>query len=336
MDGTRRNVMAGGLAMSAVGAARAKAADLSPPAPTPAIAELVGEYGAPDSILTVYEAGGRLMADGRGLKATILTPAGKDRYAGPGAELGVTRAGNGTVTGVSLSKQELPRRDFGAEIQARIRAGVHAEAAAALRTQALAATPPTEPPPARAADLVDLTKVDPAIKLDIRYAGSDNFMGFPLYERAAAYMQRPAAEAVGRTLNRLKPQGFGLLIHDAYRPWFVTKMFWEATPPEGRIFVADPSQGSRHNRGCAVDLTLYSLADGKPVEMTGRYDEMSQRSYPAYVGGTSRQRWHREVLRAAMEAEGFAVYPQEWWHFDYKDWAQYGIGTATFTELASR
>lgn len=336
MDGTRRELMAGGIAMSAVGATSVRPAGKAPPPPPPAIAELVGDYGTPDNILTVYEADGGLMADGRGLKAVALKAAGRDRYLGADTELTVARAANGAVNGVFLARQGLPRRDFGAEVQAKIRAGVHPAAAAALRAQALAATPPKEPPPARPADLVDLTKVDPAIKLDIRYAGSDNFMGFPLYERAAAYMQRPAAEAVGAALKRLKPQGFGLLIHDAYRPWFVTKMFWEATPPEGRIFVADPAQGSRHNRGCAVDLTLYSLADSKPVEMTGRYDEMSQRSYPAYVGGTSRQRWHREVLRAAMEAEGFTVYPQEWWHFDYKDWAQYGIGTATFTELAAR
>jgi D-alanyl-D-alanine dipeptidase len=125
------------------------------------------------------------------------------------------------------------------------------------------------------------------------------------------------------------------LIHDAYRPWFVTKMFWDATPPEDHVFVADPAEGSKHNRGCAVDLTLYDLKTGKPVEMTGRYDEMSTRSYADFVGGTSRQRALRQILRTAMEAEGFTVYPQEWWHFDYKDWPQYGIGTATFTELAA-
>ena len=54
-------------------------------------------------------------------------------------------------------------------------------------------------------------------------------------------------------------QGYGLLIFDAYRPWYVTKIFWDATPPDKHQFVADPAQGSRHNRGCAVDLTLYDL-----------------------------------------------------------------------------
>jgi D-alanyl-D-alanine dipeptidase len=129
--------------------------------------------------------------------------------------------------------------------------------------------------------------------------------------------------------------GFGLLIHDAYRPWYVTKIFWEATPDDKKIFVADPSQGSRHNRGCAVDLTLYELATGKPIEMVGVYDEMSERSYPGYSGGTSLQRWHRELLRHVMEEEGFDVYQFEWWHFDYKDWRKYPILNITFDQLSA-
>jgi len=112
-------------------------------------------------------------------------------------------------------------------------------------------------------------------------------------------------------------------------------MFWEATPEKDRIFVADPAQGSRHNRGCAVDLTLYKLSTGKTVKMVGGYDEMSDRSYPDYLGGTSLQRWHRELLRQAMEAEGFTVYEAEGWHFDYKDWRKYPILKLTFEEIAA-
>jgi serine beta-lactamase-like protein LACTB len=100
--------------------------------------------------------------------------------------------------------------------------------------------------------------------------------------------------------------------------------------------VANPAHGSRHNRGCAVDLTLYDRKTGKAVEMVSGYDEMSDRSYPDYVGGTSRQRWHRELLRRSMEAEGFTVYEAEWWHFDYKDWQKYPIGNQTFEELAAK
>jgi len=204
----------------------------------------------------------------------------------------------------------------------------------ALRARALAATPPVETADHKPADLVDLTTLDLRIRLDIRYAGSDNFMGLKLYERPAAYLQRPAAQALARAAKALEAQGYGLLIHDAYRPWFVTWMFWEATPPEDHMFVADPAKGSRHNRGCAVDLTLYDLKTGKPVEMPGRYDEMSARSYADFVGGTTRQRALRAILREAMVAQGFEVYPEEWWHFDYGDWRSYGIGTRTFSELA--
>jgi D-alanyl-D-alanine dipeptidase len=255
-------------------------------------------------------------------------------YRSPVGDLVFDRDPRGVAQAATLNGQRLARRDFGAEVQAQIRAGVHADPAR-VRAAALAATPPIETTPHRAAELVDLATIDPGIRFDIRYATSNNFMGFPLYERAGAYLQRPAAEAVGRAHRALAAQGLGLLIHDAYRPWFVTKMFWEATPPDARVFVADPAEGSRHNRGCAVDLTLYDLRTGAPVEMTGRYDEMSQRSYAGYVGGTSRQRWLRDLLRREMERQGFAVYPQEWWHFDYRDWAQYSIGAATFTELAA-
>jgi CubicO group peptidase (beta-lactamase class C family)/D-alanyl-D-alanine dipeptidase len=202
-----------------------------------------------------------------------------------------------------------------------------------LRREALADRPPDERGSFVRPDLVELIKLDPTIKLDIRYATTNNFLTTPFYASARAFLQRPAAEALVRAHRKLAGQGYGLLIHDGYRPWYVTKMFWEATPEKGRIFVANPAQGSRHNRGCAVDLTLYDLKTGKPVPMTGGYDEMSDRSYPDYPGGTSLQRWHRELLRGAMEAEGFSVYEAEWWHFDYKDWRKYPILNLRFEEL---
>ncbi len=206
---------------------------------------------------------------------------------------------------------------------------------AELRAEALATSPPHEDGTFRKPELVELTALDPAIHLDIRYATTNDFLGTPVYTQARAFMQRPAAEALVRALHKLEALGFGLLIHDAYRPWYVTKIFWDATPPEGKIFVADPSQGSRHNRGCAADLTLYDLATGKPIEMPGTYDEMSPRSFPDYPGGTSLQRWHRDLLRRAMESEGFTVYEHEWWHFDYKDWREYPILNIKFEDLHS-
>lgn len=196
---------------------------------------------------------------------------------------------------------------------------------AKLRREALQATPPAEQGDFRKPDLVQLAELDSSIRLEIRYASRNDFLHTPVYRQAKAFLQRPAAEALLRVQQDLRQEGFGLLIYDAYRPWYVTKIFWDAVPDADHIFVADPKEGSRHNRGCAVDLTLYDLRTGKTVEMTGGYDEMSARSFSAYAGGTSRQRGYRDLLRQKMEQGGFAVLPAEWWHFDYKDWPHYAI-----------
>ena len=204
---------------------------------------------------------------------------------------------------------------------------------AELEKEALSAQPPHEAGDFRKPELVELITLDRTIKLDIRYATSNNFLSTPMYSQARAFLQRPAAEALVRAHHALKDKGYGLLIHDAYRPWYVTKMFWEATPEDKRIFVANPAEGSKHNRGCAVDLTLYDLKAGAPVKMPSGYDEMSERAYADYTGGTAEERERRSILREAMEHEGFTVYPQEWWHFDYKDWKQYPILNVKFEDL---
>ena len=193
--------------------------------------------------------------------------------------------------------------------------------------------PPKETGPFRKPDLVELIKLDPTIKLDIRYATSNNFLGRPVYKEARAFLQRPAAEALVRANKGLRKKGYGLIIHDGYRPWSVTKIFWDATPADKKQFVADPSEGSRHNRGCAVDLSLFDLKTGKEVVMPSGYDEMTERSHINYQGGAEEQRRLRDLLRAAMEAEGFAVYEPEWWHYDYKDWKEYPILNISFSEI---
>ena len=193
--------------------------------------------------------------------------------------------------------------------------------------------PPHEAGNFKETDLVELTKLDPTIKLDIRYATSNNFVGRPVYKEARAFLQRPAAEALVKVNASLKPLGYGLVVFDGYRPWSVTKLFWDITSEENKKFVADPAKGSKHNRGCAVDLSLYDLSTGNEIEMTGKYDEMTERSYPDYTGGTEQQRKMRDLLRAKMEAEGFTVYQYEWWHFDYKDWQQYRVTNVPFSKI---
>jgi zinc D-Ala-D-Ala dipeptidase len=196
-------------------------------------------------------------------------------------------------------------------------------------------SPPKETGPFREPDLVELTSIEPTIKLDIRYATPNNLAGKPVYTEARAFLQRPAAEALARAHRALRASGYGILVFDGYRPWRVTKLFWDVTPPEKREFVADPSQGSKHNRGCAVDLSLYDLKTGREVQMPSAYDEMSPRAYPDYAEGPLESRQRRDLLRAAMEGEGFTVEPNEWWHFNYKDWKEYPILDIAFTDIRS-
>jgi D-alanyl-D-alanine dipeptidase len=202
-----------------------------------------------------------------------------------------------------------------------------------LRAQALKEQPPNEQRTFLKPDLVELIKLDPTIKLDIRYAATNNFLGTPVYTQARAFLQRPAAEALLRAHRELKAQGYGLIIHDGYRPWYITKIFWDAVPVDKRIFVADPAAGSKHNRGCAVDLSLYDLKTGEEVSMPSGYDEMTERAYADYAGGTDEERARRALLRQEMEKQGFKVIPKEWWHFDYKDWEQYPIMNVKFEDL---
>jgi D-alanyl-D-alanine dipeptidase len=202
-----------------------------------------------------------------------------------------------------------------------------------LRAAAIAAQPPREQGGFHRSELVDIAKLDDRIMLDIRYATTENFLGTAVYTSARAFLQRPAADALLRAHRDLMKQGYGLLVFDGYRPWYVTKIFWDATPRDKHEFVANPAKGSRHNRGCAADLTLYDLKTGREVEMPGVYDEMSKRSYPNYEGGTSEQRNRRDLLRSAMEKQGYQVNQAEWWHFDYRDWRQYAIQNVPFEEI---
>ena len=205
-----------------------------------------------------------------------------------------------------------------------------------LSFQALAQDGPPKESNKREAKLVELITLDPTIKLDIRYATDDNFVGKKVYPEARAFLQKPAAKAVAKVHKELRDRGLGLVIFDGYRPWSITKLFWEVTPDEKRKFVANPAKGSKHNRGCAVDLSMFDLKTGKLVEMPSGYDEFSERASPEYKGGTTEQTANRELLRKLMEDAGFTVNPNEWWHFDYKDWQKFRIGNVRFEEIGSK
>jgi CubicO group peptidase (beta-lactamase class C family)/D-alanyl-D-alanine dipeptidase len=310
-----------------------------PPEPPAHLKGLIGEYGHDHLPLYVYEKDGRLYALIEHTEIDPLTPESENVFAFPpdrhmyhGEKLVFTRDASGRATKVTGANVVMDRRKIDGEGGETFKVKP-VKPVEEVRKAALAAKPPRENSAEfRKVDLVDLATID-GVKFDIRYATDNNFLGTPFYTSAKAYMQRPAAEALARVREKLKGEGYGLLVFDAYRPWHVTKMFWDATPEKFHNFVADPSKGSRHNRGCAVDLTFYDLKTGKPVEMVAGFDEFAERAYPDYPGGTSRQRWHRDLLRRSMEGHGFTVYEEEWWHFDYKDWRQYPILNRTFEEL---
>jgi len=293
-----------------------RVASAKPHAPPAAWTKLVGEYGPDSNILYVLERDKKLWAL---VDWFNFVPLDRGRFTFTG-------------DGIKANGVLYPRRKVGPEEGATQLRITPLRPMEDLLKEALAAEPPKESG-LREPDLVELTALDPSIKLEVRYATTNNFLGTKFYSQARAFMQRPAAEALVRAHHNLKKLGYGLLIHDAYRPWYVTRMFWDATPDDKKLFVADPSQGSRHNRGCAVDLTLYDLKTGKPVQMVSTYDETTDRAFADYPGGTSLQRWYRHLLRQAMESEGFTVYPAEWWHFDYKDWRSYPVMNVRFENI---
>jgi CubicO group peptidase (beta-lactamase class C family)/D-alanyl-D-alanine dipeptidase len=308
-----------------------------PRAPTEWL-ELLGEYGWDHNTLYILERDRQLHALIEWFFLYPLEEISPDVFAFPswglydGERLLFSRDADGRATGVEAASVVFARREVGTE------AGVTftiepVRPVDELRGEALAASPPEEVGEFRDPDLAELKTLEPTIEYDIRYASTNNFMQSVFYDQPKAFMQRSAAEALVGAHGKLRERGYGLLIHDAYRPWYVTKMFWDATPEDMKIFVADPASGSRHNRGAAVDLTLYDVRTGRPIEMVGGYDEFSDRSFPDYVGGTSLERWHRDLLRDAMEAEGFQVYEFEWWHFDYGHWSRYPIMNVTFDEI---
>lgn len=172
-------------------------------------------------------------------------------------------------------------------------------------------------------DLVDLSRFDPRLRFDIRYASPANFMGRVLYPVARAVAQRPVAAALSKVQTRAQDAGYGLLIFDAYRPWRITRAMWEQTPPEKREFVANPATGSRHNRGCSIDLSLHR--GGIEVTMPSPYDEFTPAAYRSNTAAPAEALAASRMLEEWMVAEGFVPLPNEWWHYDWAEWRRYPI-----------
>lgn len=180
-------------------------------------------------------------------------------------------------------------------------------------------------------ELVDLEVFIPGIATDIRYATNNNFTGEKIYPEARAYTRKPVAEALKKVQDSLHAHGLGLKIYDAYRPYAASVKFWEVYPDTN--FVADPKYGSRHNRGCAVDVTLISLSDGEEIPMPTEYDDFSEKAHPGYNDLTEEVIFNRSLLFGIMKSFGFTHYPTEWWHFDFDGWEEYPLMDISFSEL---
>lgn len=189
-------------------------------------------------------------------------------------------------------------------------------ACAAAPDLELSRVPPVEDP------LVEVATFDPRIRVRTVYATADNFVGEVLYPVSRTFLRRSAMERLSRVQDRLEAQGLGLLVYDGYRPWSVTKRMWDVIGDPD--FVADPSKGSRHNRGMAVDCGLVD-AEGRPLPMPTAFDAFVPEARADALLASAELTRNRDILVTTMEAEGFSVLSSEWWHFDAEGWEQRGL-----------
>ncbi len=189
----------------------------------------------------------------------------------------------------------------------------------ALKNAAAAAVMPAQLGAGQTAQLVNLAEAVPGIKLDLQYASADNCFGRPLTDDTRAFLDAEAAAALAAVQKQLAPYGYGLVVWEAYRPWSVSKLAYDALPLDSKNMLPAPETGFSHNTGRSVDVSLYYLADGAAVEMISGFDEPSIRQYAAFAGGTELQRYQRDLLRRCMQMAGFTASDVEWWHFDYGD-----------------
>ena len=183
-------------------------------------------------------------------------------------------------------------------------------------------------------ELVDLESFIPGIVLDIRYATSNNFTGEKIYNLSKAYARRPVATALKKIQADLKQQGLGIKIFDAYRPYKATVKFYEVY--HDTTYVASPYRGSRHNRGCALDLTVINLKTGEELTMPTGFDSFKKEAWPSTPVSDPQIRKNRSLLINAMEKHGFKVNSSEWWHFDFVGWQKYEVMDIDFEELEKK
>ncbi|WP_406824743.1 M15 family metallopeptidase [Pedobacter sp. KACC 23697] len=180
-------------------------------------------------------------------------------------------------------------------------------------------------------ELVEIKKAIPTIKLDIRYATRNNFMQQVMYKQARAFARKPVVDALKKIQKELSKKGYGLKIYDGYRPYAITVEFYKKASDKN--FVANPAKGSKHNRGCAVDLTLIHLKTGKELLMPTPYDSFSGAAAAKYEKVSPEAKQNRDFLIAIMAKYQMNVLENEWWHYDFTAWKSYDLMDIPFEKL---
>lgn len=181
-------------------------------------------------------------------------------------------------------------------------------------------------------EIVDLKKYIPSLHFDLRYAESKNFMHEKLYPKLkTTYLRRAAATALKNAVEDFKVMGLGISIFDAYRPYNVTKLMWQKIGDSR--YVADPSKGSAHNRGIAVDLTLMKLEDKVILPMPTDFDNFSDTAHSGFEDLPDSIKLNRSILKKIMEQHGFIQLSTEWWHFYLPDSYKYNVMDISFKSL---
>jgi len=181
-------------------------------------------------------------------------------------------------------------------------------------------------------ELMNLEQTIPGIVLDIRYATKNNFTRAKVYNLAKAYARKPVAEALKKAQADFNQLGYDIKIYDAYRPYSATVKFYELMKGD-TTYVANPYKGSRHNRGCALDMTIVDLKTKQELKMPSDYDAMQKESWPSTPVIDPVVRKNRDTLIAIMEKNGFKVYTTEWWHFDFVGFEKFEVMDIDFEQL---
>jgi len=177
---------------------------------------------------------------------------------------------------------------------------------------------------------VNILNINPSIQLDIRYATQNNFLGEKVYQKAQCIVRYAVAVKLDSVQQELETIGLGLKIFDGYRPLSVQRRMWEVMPDSR--YVANPKNGSRHNRGAAVDLTLVDR-NGNDLAMPTDFDDFSEKAHHGFMDLPHQVLINRWILRTIMEKYGFERLESEWWHYDLKGWQKFAIRDVSFQAL---